>query len=82
LAVSWLTPETNEQWHAEGHAEGHAQDYAHYQSPSTSDELTRIVLLRIPAAGSVQAVAHGMTKPQRWPVIDSAKFARWLVSHL
>jgi len=40
------------------------------------------VLLRIPAAGSVQAVGHGMTKPQRWPAIDSAKFARWLVRHL
>jgi len=27
-------------------------------------------------------VGHGMTKPQRWPAIDSAKFARWLVRHL
>ncbi len=34
------------------------------------------------AVGSVQAVGHGMTKPQRWLVIDSAKFARWLVRHL
>jgi len=30
----------------------------------------------------VQAVGYGMTKPQRWLVIDSAKFARWLVRHL
>ena len=34
------------------------------------------------AVGSVQAVGYGMTKPQRWLVIDSAKFARWLVRHL
>ena len=75
LAVSWLKQETNEQWHAEGHA----QDYAHIR---VSDELTRVVLLRVPAAGSVQAVGHGMTKPLRWPAIDSAKFAWWLVRHL
>jgi len=43
-----------------------------------SDELTRVVLLRVMAVGSVQAVGYGMTKPQRWLVIDSAKFARWL----
>ena len=47
-----------------------------------SDELTRVVLLRVMAVGSVQAVGYGMTKPQRWLVIDSAKFARWLVRHL
>ena len=47
-----------------------------------SDELTRVVLLRVMAVGSVQAVGYGMTKPQRWPAIDSAKFARWLVRHL
>ena len=47
-----------------------------------SDELTCVVLLRVMAVGSVQAVGYGMTKPQRWLVIDSAKFARWLVRHL
>ncbi len=73
MAISWLTPETDEQWHAQGHAEGFLL---------RSDELTRVVLLRVMAVGSVQAVGYGMTKPQRWLVIDSAKFARWLVRHL
>ena len=47
-----------------------------------SDELTRVVLLRVMAVGSVQAVGNVVTKPQRWPAIDSAKIARWLVRHL
>jgi len=70
LAVSWVKPETNEQWHM---LRGFRL---------RSDELTRVVLLRVMAVGSVQAVGYGMTKPQRWLVIDSAKFARWLVRHL
>ena len=33
-SIGWLTPETDEQWHAQGHAEGHAQDSAWDQMSS------------------------------------------------